>query len=249
MRDVDEIECALDRLATHLQARLREFDSSRQLSLFAVQAEPIGSSEHKKLPVGRTVPSLHKLVEQGRRFPTIYADPPWPYENEASMIPAMANFGEGYRYHVTGLVHDQTGFPTMDSGRIEAMLNRLHGKLDHYADEIIQVEETETEDAEIGIVCYGSSARSARQAMRTVREEGIPVGMLRIQTMWPFPTARIHEFAGRVSHLIVPELNLGQIAHEVEHAACGRTEVIRVNRITGDPIPPEEIVEKIKECR
>lgn len=196
-----------------------------------------------------TLPDRAELEIIDRKKPSVAPEEYLPYENEASMIPAMANFGEGYRYHVTGLVHDQTGFPTMDSGRIEAMLNRLHGKLDHYADEIIQVEETETGDAEIGIVCYGSSARSARQAMRTAREEGIPAGILRIQTMWPFPTDRIRDFAGRVSHLVVPELNLGQIAHEVEHAACGRAEVIRVNRITGDPIPPEEIVQKIKECR
>jgi N6-adenosine-specific RNA methylase IME4 len=92
MRDVDEIEGALNQLATHLQARLREFDSSTQLSLFEVPAEPVGRSEHKKSPVGRTVPSLHKLVEQGRRFPTIYADPPWPYENEASRAAAVNHY-------------------------------------------------------------------------------------------------------------------------------------------------------------
>ena len=196
-----------------------------------------------------TLPDPADLVVIDRKRPAVPPEEYLPYEIEESMVPAMANFGEGYRYHVTGLVHDQTGFPTMDSGKIEEMLNRLHGKLDRYADEIIQVEETGTDDAEIGIICYGSSARSARQAMREAREEGIPVGMLRIQTMWPFPIDRIRAFANRVSHLVVPELNLGQIAHEVEHAVSGSAKVVRVNRITGDPIHPEEIVQKIKECR
>ncbi len=196
-----------------------------------------------------TLPDPEDLVVIDRKKPTVPPEEYLPFEIDETMVPAMANFGEGYRYHVTGLVHDQTGFPTMDEVKIEMMLNRLHGKLDKYADEIIQVEETGTEDAEIGIICYGSSARSARQAMRELRDEGIPVGMLRIKTMWPFPTDRIRAFADRVSHLVVPELNLGQIAHEVEHASCDRAEVVRVNRITGDPIHPEEIVQKIKECR
>ena len=116
-------------------------------------------------------------------------------------------------------------------------------------DDILQYEETDTKDAEIGIVTYGSSSRSSRGAMRLAREQGIPVGMIRLQTIWPFPTKRIREFAKNVSHIIVPELNLGQMAHEIEHAAQGNCEVIKVNKITGEPIPPLEILEKIKECK
>jgi 2-oxoglutarate ferredoxin oxidoreductase subunit alpha len=85
--------------------------------------------------------------------------------------------------------------------------------------------------------------------MRMAREQGIPVGMIRLQTLWPFPTQRIREFSKNVSHIIVPELNLGQMAHEIEHAAQGNCEVLRVNKITGEPIPPAEILEKIKECK
>jgi 2-oxoglutarate ferredoxin oxidoreductase subunit alpha len=160
----------------------------------------------------------------------------------------MANFGDGYRFHVTGLVHDETGFPTNDTAQIEKMLTRINSKLDKYLNEILQFEETQTEDAEIGIVTYGSSARSSKNALLKARNEGIRVGMIRIQTLWPFPTARLREFAGQVSKIIVPELNLGQIAHEVEHAARSDAEVLRVNKITGDPIDPEEIFNVIKEC-
>jgi 2-oxoglutarate ferredoxin oxidoreductase subunit alpha len=160
----------------------------------------------------------------------------------------MANFGEGYRYHVTGLVHDETGFPTNDTAKIEAMLTRLNSKLDKYLDEIIQFEEDKSPQAKVGIVTYGSSARSSRHALRMAREKKIEISMFRIQTMWPFPINPLREFSNNLSHIIVPELNLGQVAHEVEHAVGRDIEVLRVNKITGEPIHPEEILTKIKEC-
>jgi len=184
-----------------------------------------------------------------RKKPSVSAEEYLPYKNDDSLIPEMANFGEGYRYHVTGLVHDETGFPTNETPKIEAMLTRLNSKILKYEDEIIQYEETDTDDAEIGIVTFGSSSRSSRGAMKMAREQGIPVGMIRLQTIWPFPTKRIREFANNVSHIIVPELNLGQMAHEIEHAAQGNAKILTVNKITGEPIPPFEIFEKIKECK
>ena len=184
-----------------------------------------------------------------RKKPSVPPEHYLAYKNDESLIPEMANFGEGYRYHVTGLVHDETGFPTNDTPQIEAMLTRLNSKLLKYEHEIIQFEETDLDDAKIGLVTYGSSSRSARRAMRLAREQGIKVGMIRLQTLWPFPTQRIREFSKQVSHIIVPELNLGQMAHEIEHAAQGNCEVLKVNKITGEPIPPAEILEKIKECK
>jgi 2-oxoglutarate ferredoxin oxidoreductase subunit alpha len=195
-----------------------------------------------------TLPNIDELTIINRKKPTCSAQEYLPYIADETLIPPMANFGEGYRYHVTGLVHDETGFPTNKTDQIEVMLNRLNSKLDKYSDEIIQYEDTFTEDAKIGIVTYGSSARSSKNAMRKAREQGIPVGMIRIQTLWPFPTERIYEFGRQVSHIIVPELNLGQIAHEVEHAVKGAAEVVPVNKINGDPIHPEEVLLKIKEC-
>jgi 2-oxoglutarate ferredoxin oxidoreductase subunit alpha len=194
-----------------------------------------------------TLPDPTQLEIFDRKKPSTGPEDYLPYKNDESLIPEMASFGEGYRYHVTGLVHDETGFPTNDTKTISAMLNRLNTKLDKYLDEIIQFEETELEDAEIAIVTYGSSARSSRFAMRRAREQGLRVGMLRIQTLWPFPTERIRRLAEQVSDIIVPELNLGQIAHEVEHAARGKAEIHRVNKITGEPINPEEILARIKE--
>jgi 2-oxoglutarate ferredoxin oxidoreductase subunit alpha len=194
-----------------------------------------------------TLPDSHELKLINRKKPEVPPEEYLPYKIDESMIPAMANFGDGYRYHVTGLVHDETGFPTNDTKMIEDMLIRINYKLNKYLDEIIQFEESFTEDAQIGIVTYGSSARSSKNALQKARDEGIPVGMIRIQTLWPFPLKRIHDFGQQVSHIIVPELNLGQIAHEVEHAVRGGAEIIRVNKISGDPIHPDEIFQKIKE--
>ncbi len=194
------------------------------------------------------LPDPETLEIFNRKKPTESPEDYLPYRIDDSLIPAMANFGDGYRYHVTGLVHDQTGFPTNNTQEIDAMLTRLNSKIDKYMDEILDYEETQMEDAEIGIVTFGSSARSSRNALIKAREAGIKVGMLRIKTLWPFPVERIAKFAEQVSDIIVPELNLGQIAHEVEHAAAGKAKVHKVNKITGDPINPLEILEKIKEC-
>jgi len=195
-----------------------------------------------------TLPDPTELNIINRKKPSVSPDEYLPYKNESTLIPEMANFGDGYRYHGTGLVHDDTGFPTNDEKKIEQMLNRLNRKLEFYRDEIIEVEETDTEDAEVGIVAYGSSARSARQALKMARDQGLRVGMIRIKTLWPFPTEKIYNFAIKVKSILVPELNLGQIAHEVEHAVKDKVKVCRVNKIAGDPINPEEIVVKLKEC-
>jgi 2-oxoglutarate ferredoxin oxidoreductase subunit alpha len=194
------------------------------------------------------LPDPDELEIINRKKPDESPEEYLPYKIDESKIPAMANFGDGYRYHVTGLVHDQTGFPTNKTEEIDAMLSRLNSKLDPYMDEIIDYEESDMENAEIGIVTFGSSARSSKNALLKAHEEGIPTGMLRIKTLWPFPTERIAKLAEQVSDIIVPELNLGQIAHEVEHAAAGKARIHRVNKITGDPINPLEILEKIKEC-
>lgn len=193
------------------------------------------------------LPNPEELVIVNRKKPDVPPEEYLPYAADETLIPAMANFGEGYRYHVTGLVHDETGFPTQVTEKIEEQLGRLNSKLDRYLDEILLFKETGTESAEIGVIAYGSSARSARQAVTKATEEGIKVGMIQLQTLWPFPEQRIHDFGEQVSHIVVPELNTGQIAHEIEHAVRGKAEVIRINRITGEPIHPDEIYVGIKE--
>ena len=170
-----------------------------------------------------------------------------PFEPTASDIPPMANFGEGYRFHVTGLCHDKTGFPTNNPQEIDQLIRRLNRKIERYRDEIISYREYELEDADIGLFAYGSTARSTRRAVYLGREEGIKVGLLEPLVLWPFPETKVCELAAQVSHIIVPEMNLGQIAHEVRCNTMGRAEVVSLSRIDGELIRPMEILEKIRE--
>jgi 2-oxoglutarate ferredoxin oxidoreductase subunit alpha len=170
-----------------------------------------------------------------------------PYAQTESDVPPMAVIGEGYRYHVTGLTHDEHGFTTSDPKKIDALIRRLQRKIDGHRDEIVQFTTEYLEDARLAVLAYGSTARSARRAVLMGREEKIPVGMFRPITIWPFPAPEILQQASQVSHIIVPEMNLGQIAHEVEHAVKGRAEVISLTRVDGEPMRPQQIFEKIKE--
>lgn len=170
-----------------------------------------------------------------------------PYAETATDVPPMAVIGEGYRYHVTGLTHDEFGFTTSDPKKIDALIRRLHRKIENHREEIIQVATEYLEDAKIAVLAYGSTARSARRAVLMAREEKIPAGLFRPITLWPFPEQEIFQLSEKVSHLIVPEMNLGQIAHEVEHATKGKAEVLSITRVDGEPIRPQQIFEKIKE--
>jgi 2-oxoglutarate ferredoxin oxidoreductase subunit alpha len=170
-----------------------------------------------------------------------------PYARTESGVPPMADFGEGYRYHVTGLTHDEAGFPTSDPAKIDALVRRLHRKIEDHHGEIIEVTTEHLHDARLVVLAYGSTARSARRAVAMGRENGIPVGLFRPITLWPFPEQQIFHLARHVSHFIVPEMNMGQLAHEVEYAVKGLAEVVSITRVDGEPIHPQEIFEKINE--
>jgi 2-oxoglutarate ferredoxin oxidoreductase subunit alpha len=170
-----------------------------------------------------------------------------PYRVTESGVPPMVSFGEGVRYHITGLAHDETGFPTNNPEKIDQLLRRLNSKLDNHRDEIVEVEYSNMDDAEIGLVAYGSTARSARYAVRSAREKGIAAGLIRPRTLWPFADREIDAYADQVKAWIVPEMNLGQIATQVECASRFRRPVHRINRVDGDPINPVDILKKIEE--
>lgn len=193
------------------------------------------------------IPSIESLGLIDRKKPAVPPDQYKPYEMDTSDIPPMANFGEGYRYHVTGLAHDETGFPTNDPEKIQAQLVRLNRKIDRYRDQIIELETQFTEDAEILVVSYGSTARSARRAVINARERNVRAGLLRLKTIWPFPGAEIEAIGSSVQRIIVPEMNLGQLAHEVEWAVRRSKPVVRINKINGEPITPNEILNTIME--
>ena len=192
------------------------------------------------------LPSKVRVVERIR--PPKDAKKYLPYEETESGIPPMANFGEGHRFHVTGLVHDETGFPTNNGVKIDQVLRRLNTKISRHADKIIRVEKDIDEGAKIAVIAYGSTARSAARAVKLSREAGIPASFLAILTLWPFPAEEIEQLGRSVSGIVVPEMNLGQIAHEIEWAVGRQTPVHKINRIDGELIRPQEIVDTIRKA-
>jgi 2-oxoglutarate/2-oxoacid ferredoxin oxidoreductase subunit alpha len=175
--------------------------------------------------------------------------PEWhiPYEDTPRGVPAMANFGEGYRYHVTGLTHDIRGFPTSRPDEIGPFIARLHRKISQHFSEIQMAEYFETEDAEITIIAYGCVARSAKRAVREARNKGIKVGFLKLITIWPFMRAAIEKVLQNSRVLIVPEMNMGQISREVKRVNRGVARVLTLNKVDGTIITPSEILGRIME--
>ena len=192
-------------------------------------------------------PEKEEIEVWKRKKPKVSPAQYLPYQFTESDIPPMVSFGEGYRFHVTGLVHDETGFPTNNPQQIVKFLERLNRKIDRYADDIIHVNTNYEDGAKIGVFAYGSTSRSAKRAVIWAREKGLKVDFLRPTVLWPFPEKQVAKLAGKVDYIIVPEMNLGQMAHEVEWAAAGRAKIVKVNRIDGEPIRPTEILDVISD--
>jgi len=193
------------------------------------------------------LPTYEEIKIIDRKKPTCAPKEYKPYKIDESMIPAMADFGTGYKWHVTGLFHDETGFPTGKTDVIDSQLNRLMTKFSKYEDEILLWEENQLEDAEILLVAYGSTARSALDAIETLRNEGIKVGLFRPITIWPFPEKVLRGKLEKLKHIIVPEMNYGQLMLEVERVCKDKVSVSGLFKVNGLPITPDEIIAKVRE--
>ena len=165
--------------------------------------------------------------------------------NDGDVSP-MAIAGEGYRFHVTGLTHDERGYPAMNAEASEWNIKRLVNKIRLHRDDIIQVEERHLEDAEIVVVSYGISARTSLWPIEQARKEGIRVGYLRLITVWPFPEEQIRTLAKKIRAFVVPEINAGQILREVERCAAGRAHIIGVHRLGGDILEPQKVLSALR---
>ncbi len=170
------------------------------------------------------------------------------YKVEAGdLVPKMADFGSGFRYHVTGLMHDETGFPSNSTANAGRLMDRLMDKIEANKDDIITYEEIETEDAEYLILAYGGTARTAKAAVKTLRAEGIKVGLFRPITLWPFPNERVNTLSEQVKDIIVAELNYGQLILEVERVVKSNCPVRFCGKANGEVLTPDELIRKFKE--
>ncbi len=167
---------------------------------------------------------------------------------EGSKVPAMAAFGSGYRWHVTGLIHDETGFPKGTGAATKSAQDRLRTKLDDNLDDIVQVENYRMEDAEFAVVAFGGAARTAYEAIDMARAEGLKVGFVRPITIWPFAEKQMKELAGKVKGILVHELNCGQYVLEVERAVAGKVPVTLYAKYDNESATPAQLLAEIKKA-
>ena len=198
------------------------------------------------------IPSADKISIEPRRYTKKAAgETYWPFSLEecdnGSLVPPLTRVGEGHFPHITGLTHDERGYPAMNPAAQATLLERLTGKIRQNADDIITLEEDGTQDADVVVVSYGITARVCQPAIARARAEGHKVGFLRLVTVWPFAEKRIRELAARVSAFVVPEMNLGQIVREVERCSQGRTRVRSVTHAGGAVHDPDDIYKAIRE--
>lgn len=227
--------------AFHLTVQAFNFSEKYRTPVILLMDEVIAHMREKV-----ELPSVG-MVEVTERIGTD-VPPEWyfPYEETSSDVPPMISFGEGYRYHMTGLMHDRAGFPTLRLDEINPWLTRVFRKIERGLGDIIMAEEEWTKGARTVVVAYGCTMRSARHAVRMARERRYKVGLVKLLTIWPFAEEVIERVTHTARRIIVPELNLGQLALEVERVA-GRHKVRRVNRADGEMLTPQQILAAIEE--
>ena len=173
-----------------------------------------------------------------------------PYGTNGDMVPEIAHAGQGYKFHVTGLTHDEHGYPNMTPQVQDKLVRRLQNKIRSAVDRITLFEADRIEDADVVVVSYGITSRVAQRAIEMARNRGLKVGKFRLITAWPFPQKQMRELSSRIKAFVVPELNLGQMIGEVERAAAGKCRVVGVPHAGGSVHRPEDILEVIVEaCR
>lgn len=193
------------------------------------------------------IPQINPKDLVDRPRPKVAPEEYLPYDSREGLVPPMAIAGGGYRFHVTGLTHDDRGYPVMTAEAQDKLVRRLVDKIRLNAKDIIRYEEVNVEDAEVIVVSYGISARVARYAVQEARDEGIKAGLLRLITVWPFAEDRIRKLAPKVKAFVVPEINYGQIVREVERCAAGKARARLVSHMGGSVHLPETILEAIRE--
>jgi len=250
------------RWGTHGPYEIIALAPSSPQELFDLTIRAFNLSEKYRLPVlvmtdaevGHmtekvVIPPPEEIELCPRRLVTVPPGEYLPFKADEDLVPPMAVFGQGYRFHATGLTHDERGYPdTADDSAQWPLIQRLIDKIRVNKRDIIQLEEDNLQDAEVVVCSYGISARTALWPMELARKEGIKVGLLRLITVWPFPEERVRELARKVKAFVVPELNFGQVALEVERCAAGQAEVILVPHPGGNVHEPGKVLEALREA-
>ncbi len=193
-----------------------------------------------------TIPDFKDVNIVDRKLPTVGKDEYIPFVNDETKIPEMAVFGTGYHTYVTGLTHQEDGLPATDDSAIHhALVKRLSDKIADDREKLTNVEQKYVEKAKVGIVSFGITSRAAMHAAATLNRKGIKTNYLRLISVWPFPQSVITDLAKKVDTIFVPELNLGQIYHEIVEFAYGKCKVVSLPKTGGEMHSPQEIVGEI----
>jgi 2-oxoglutarate ferredoxin oxidoreductase subunit alpha len=224
---------------------IRAFNLAEEyrVPVFVMMDEVVGHMTEKVV-----IPSADQIEITPRRHTSQPLDRNRLYEACEDLVPEMAHAGEGYNFHVTGMTHDERGYPAPTTAVQEQLVTRLRDKIRNAAGRIAMYEADAIDGADVVVVSYGITSRVARRAIEMAQQNGLKVGMFRLITAWPFPEKEISEIAGKAKAMVVPELNLGQMVREVERVAAGRCRVVPVTHAGGSVHRPEEILEKILEA-
>ncbi len=215
-----------------------------RVPVFFMMDECVGHMTEKLV-----IPEADKIKVVERRYTSKPPEEYLPFKPDPDLVPEMVKAGDGYRFHVTGLTHDERGYPVINAQAQKEMVYRLVEKVEKNAPKIWRYEEDEVEDADVVVLSYGISARVALKAIEMAREKGIRVGRMRLIVVWPFPEPRVKEIASKVKAIVVPELNIrGQVAREVERIVEGTCRVVRVPHAGGTVHDPQEILDAIMEA-
>ncbi len=233
------------------------------LEMFELTVRAFSLSERFRTPVvvlsdaviGRkkeeiTIPDQKDIKIEKRKYYKGKKEDYLPFKyDEKDLIPPMVDIGQGCRFHVTGLTHDERGYPVMSDSCQEWNVHRLVNKIRLFSDQIVEVEEDQTEDADVVVVSCGVVSLDAAKAVRQARDEGIKAGHLRLVTVWPFPEKRIYELAQKIDTFVVPEINYGQIFYEVERSGRGRAKTLFLHHSSSQIGQSADILKSIKKTR
>ncbi len=213
-----------------------------RVPVFIMSDEIVGHMSEKVV-----IPDAEKIITTDRKKPVKPDKDFLLYKPDDDGVAPMPAIGEGYKVHVTGLTHDEKGYPVMSVDTQKEMMDRLLGKIRNNLDDIIITEEYMTEDAEIIIISYGVASRTSYTAVENARAKGIKAGLLRLITVWPFPEEKISRLAENVKGFITVELNLGQIHREVTRVTSGKAPVYFAGHPGGETIPPADVIKIMEE--
>jgi len=214
-----------------------------RVPVFVMTDECVGHMHEKVI-----IPPAEEIELVERKWYTGPKDKFFPYKNDKDGIPFMVKAGDGYRFHTTGLTHDERGYPVINAECQDVCVRHLVDKIKNNADKIIEIEEKDTDKADVVVISYGITSRVSVRAVQKAKDAGIKVGTMRLITVWPFPEKRIKKLAKKIKAFVVPEINYGQIVHEVERCAAGETPAIHVPHCGGWVHDPEDIFKAIEEA-